>query len=89
MCALLSAQSSTGYDKKSERPSVERAPLIFHVTSKGDEGTESHVPRHERVGRVAEIRGDSQEACNSGLKQNVFDWMNVVLHDTQNEVDGD
>ena len=55
MYALLSARSSTGYDTKSERPSVERASSIFHITSKGDEGKESHVPRHERVGKdVAE-----------------------------------
>ena len=89
MYALLSARSSTGYDAKSERPSVERAESIFHITSKGDEGIVRRVPRHERVGRAAEVRGNSQQACKSGLKQNVFDWMNVVLHDTQNEADGD
>ena len=50
MYALLSARSSTGYDAKSERPSVERAKSIFHITSKGDEGIVRRVPRHERVG---------------------------------------
>ena len=36
---------------KFERSSVEKAKSIFHITSKGDEGIERHVPRHKRVGR--------------------------------------
>ena len=45
------------HDTKPERPSVERAKLIFHITSKGDEGIERRVPRHERVGYHEERDG--------------------------------
>ena len=89
MYALLSARSSTGFDAKSERPSVERAKSIFHITSKGDEGIVRRVPRHERVGRVARFCNKESTSVRSELVRDMFDWMNVVLHDTLNRADGE